>query len=153
MLTGDHRRRRARRCRGSRGSALMLMPAAVLIMFVLGAIAVDLTAIHLGQRELQAAVTDAANDAAAGALDEGILRAGLGYRIDERTAWLIATNVLGAKGVLHDVVDGPDVSVRPDGSVTVSASRRVAHVFGRALPGVPSHEVVRATATANLERR
>ena len=35
-----------------RGSVLMLMPAAVLIVMVLGAIAVDLTAVRLGQREL-----------------------------------------------------------------------------------------------------
>ena len=33
----------------------MLMPAAVLIVMVLGAIAVDLTAVRLGQRELVAA--------------------------------------------------------------------------------------------------
>ena len=155
MLTTRPRTRLGgpRRCRDAHGSALMLMPAAVLIMFVLGAIAVDLTAMHLGQRDLQAALTDAANDAAGGALDEGLLRAGLGYHVDESAAWLIATNVLAVKGVARDLVDGPFVSVGPDGWVTVTAARRVDHVFGRALPGVPDHEVVRATATAMLERR
>ena len=131
----------------------MLVPAIVLIMFVLGSIAVDLTAIHLGQRDLQAALTDAANDAAAGALDEGLLRSGLGYRVDEGAAWLIAVDVLGTKGILSDLVDGPVVEVADDGAVTVTAARRVPHVFGRALPGMPDHETVRATATATLERR
>lgn len=146
-------RPREHRLRGARGSALMLVPATVLILFVLGAIAVDLTAIHLGQRDLQAALTDAANDAAAGALDEGRLRAGLGYRVDEDTAWLIAMDVLATKGVLRDVVEGPTVEVAADGNVTITAARRVPHVFGRALPGVSGHETVRATATATLERR
>lgn len=142
-----------RRLRGSRGSALMLMPAAVLIMFVLGAIAVDLTALRVGQRDLQAALTDAANDAAAGALDESLLRAGGGYHIDRSAAWAIAMSVLDIRGALRDVADGPYIVVEDDGSVTVSASRRVPHIFGRALPGVPHHEIVRATATARLERR
>jgi len=142
-----------RRLRGARGSALMLMPAAILIMFVLGAIAVDLTAIRVGQRDLQAALTDAANDAVTGALDESMVRAGLGYRVDDDVAWMIAMSVLGTKGVLPDLVAGPDIVVGPDGSVTITAARRVPHIFGRALPGVPHHEVVRATATADLERR
>lgn len=131
----------------------MLMPAAVLIMFVLGAIAVDLTAIRVGQRDLQAALTDAANDAVTGALDESLLRAGLGYHVDGATAQTIALEVLASKDVLRDVSDGPTVSVGEDGSVTISATRRVAHVFGRAIPGVPHHELVRATATASLQRR
>lgn len=131
----------------------MLMPAAVLIMFVLGAIAVDLTAVRLGQRNLQAALTDAANDAASGALDEALFRGGLGYRIDDDSAWLIVMSVLGTRGVLDDIIDGPNVTIGADGTVTVTAARRVPHVFGRALPGVPHHEVVRATATATVERR
>ena len=141
------------RRRGDRGSALMLMPAAVLIMFVLGAIAVDLTAIRVGQRDLQAALTDAANDAVTGALDESLLRAGSGYQVDRSMAWMIAMSALETRGALRDVVDGPHITIAEDGSVTVSASRQVPHIFGRALPGVPHHETVRATATAHLERR
>ena len=60
----------------------MLMPAAVLIVMVLGAIAVDLTAVRLGQRELIAAAGDAANDAVTVGLDEAALRSGQGYRLD-----------------------------------------------------------------------
>jgi len=142
-----------RRLRGSQGSALMLMPAAVLIMFVLGAIAVDLTALRVGQRDLQAALTDAANDAVAGALDESLLRAGGGYRVDRSAAWMIAMGAIDTRGALRDVVDGPHITVADDGSITITASRRVPHIFGRALPGVPEHEVVRATATARLDRR
>lgn len=141
------------RCRDDGGSALMLMPAAILIVFVLGAIAVDLTAIRVGQRDLQAALTDAANDAVTGALDESLLRAGLGYHVDESTAQAIAIEVLATKGALRDLAAGPDVRVASDGSVTITASRRVLHVFGQAIPGVPRDETVHATATASLERR
>lgn len=131
----------------------MLMPAAVLIMFVLGAIAVDLTAVRSGQRDLQAAATDAANDAATAAMDEAALRAGLGYRIDRTKAWFVAINVLATKGVLDDLDDGVDVSIGFDGSVTVRLARRVPHLFARALPGAPHDQLVRATATAQVQQR
>lgn len=136
-----------------RGSVLLLFPAAVLIMFVLAAIAVDLTAIHTRQRDLQAAATDAANDAATAGLDEAALRAGLGYRIDPTRAWFTALNVLDAKGILGDLEGGVDVEVSDDGTVTVRLARRVPHIFARSIPGAPDDQIVRATATARVERR
>ena len=52
-----------------RGSSLMLMPAAVLVVMVLGAIAVDQSIVYTQQRELVAAAEAAANDAAGYGLD------------------------------------------------------------------------------------
>jgi hypothetical protein len=141
------------RSRGDQGSVLMLMPVAVLIMFVLGAIAVDLTGVRAGQRDLQAAATDAANDAATAGLDEAALRAGQGYRLDPTRVWWVAMDVLATKGVLDDLEGGPDVSVEPDGSVTVRLSRRVPHLFARAIPGAPDNELVRVTANAQVRQR
>ena len=57
-----------------RGSVLMLMPAAVLVLVVLGAVAVDFSIAFLGERELANAASAAANDAAAAAIDEPLFR-------------------------------------------------------------------------------
>lgn len=144
---------RNHRFRGESGTVLMLMPVAVLIMFVLGAITVDLTAVHAGQKDLLAAATDAANDAATAGLDEAALRAGRGYQLDPSRVWLVAIDALATKGILDNLVTGPDVTINSDGSVTVSLAKRVPHLFARALPGAPDDELVRANATASVQQR
>ena len=55
--------------RAEGGSTLLLVPSAVLILFLLTALAVDGAAAFLAQRELADACAGAANDAAAVALD------------------------------------------------------------------------------------
>jgi hypothetical protein len=112
-----------RRFTDEEGSVLMLMPAAVLIVMVLGAIGVDLSVVRMGQRELIAAAGDAANDAVTVGLDEAALRAGDGYHLDGET------------------------------TVTVQLARRVPHLFAKALPGAPDDQLVRATVTAEVEQR
>ena len=141
------------RFRGENGTVLLLMPVAVLIMFVLGAITVDLTAVRAGQQDLLAAATDAANDAATAGLDEAALRSGRGYQLDPTRAWLVAVDVLATKGLLDNLATGPDVTINFDGSVTVALTRRIPHLFARALPGAPDDELVRATATATVQQR
>jgi hypothetical protein len=136
-----------------RGSVLMLMPAAILIVLVLGAIAVDLTAIRLGQRELIAAAGDAANDAVTVGLDESALRRGDGYRIDPGRAETAVLAALDAKGLLDDLAEPPTVIVSGTDTVEVRLARRVPHVFARALPGGADDELVRATVTARVEQR
>lgn len=146
-------RRRPFPGRGDRGSVLMLMPAAILIVLVLGAITVDLTAIRLGQRELIAAAGDAANDAVTVGLDEGELRRGAGYRIDPDRAEVAVLESLYAKGLLDDLAEPPTVIVSGTDTVEVRLTRRVPHVFARALPGGADDELVRATVTASVEQR
>ena len=141
------------RFRGEHGTVLILMPAAVLIMFILAAITIDLTAVRAGRQDLLAAATDAANDAATAGLDEAALRAGLGYRLDPAKVWFVAIEVLAAKGLLDDLERGPDVSISPDGSVTVVLQRRVRHLFARAIPGAPDDQLVTATVTASVQHR
>jgi hypothetical protein len=131
----------------------MLMPAAVLVVMVLGAIAVDLTAVRLGQRELITAAGDAANDAVTVGLDEAALRAGRGYHLDPARAEAAALDALAAQGLLDDLAGPPEVTVVDDGTVEVRLSRRVPHLFARALPGAPDDVLVQATATAHVEQR
>jgi hypothetical protein len=131
----------------------MLMPAAVMILMVLGAIAVDVAAVRLGQRELIAAAGDAANDAVTVGLDEAALRAGEGYRIDPGRAEVAVVATLAAKGILDDLAEPPTVLVSGTDTVEVRLARRVPHLFAKALPGAPDDEVVRATVTARVARR
>jgi Flp pilus assembly protein TadG len=144
MLTKGH----APRWRNERGSVLMLMPAAFLILLVLGAIAVDLTAIRVGQRSLLSSATDAANDAVTVGLDEDSYRSGEGYRLDPERVRAAVYAVLYAKGILHRLSTAPTITIHPDSSVTVELRGKVDHIFGRALPGVSDPVPVRAGATA-----
>ena len=131
----------------------MLMPCAVLIVLVLASIAVDLTAVRLGQRDLQAAATDAANDAVTGGLHEPLFRAGFGYRIDAAAARATVMRTLQAKGLLPVLASTPQITIGLDGSVTVRLSQRVPRVVSRSLPGARSGTLVWATATATVQQR
>ncbi len=62
------------RASGDRGSVLALVPAALLVLLVLAAIAVDSASEYLARRELAAAADAAANDAATFGLDEARFR-------------------------------------------------------------------------------
>ena len=146
MLTGGAVPRRG----WDHGSVLMLMPAAVLIVLVLGAITVDLTVVRLGQRELIAAAGDAANDAATYGLDESALRAGRGYVIDAARAEDAVLASLDAKGLLDRLATPPAVTIAEDGTVEVRLVRDVPYVFARALPGVAHETTVRGTGAARL---
>ena len=136
-----------------RGSVLMLMPAAFLILLVLGAIAVDLTAVRVGQRSLLSSATDAANDAVTVGLDEDAYRAGAGYRLDPGKVREAVYAVLYAKGILHRLTAAPTITIHPDSSVTVELRGQVRHLFGRALPVASDPVPVRALATATAKTR
>ncbi|MEZ5207907.1 MAG: hypothetical protein R2690_13235 [Acidimicrobiales bacterium] len=58
------------------------MPAAVLIVLVLAAMAIDLAHLQLGQRQLRSMAADAANDAAGAGVDVEALRAGQPVQLD-----------------------------------------------------------------------
>lgn len=130
-----------------RGSVLVLMPAAVLIVLVLAAIAVDLSLVHLGRREALAAAEAAANDAVTAGLDEQALRAGRGYTLDPTRVDRTVTASLAAHGVVERLRHRP--VVRIDGTtVSVQLTLRVDYVFARALPGVAHGTEVSATGSA-----
>jgi hypothetical protein len=133
---------------GDGGSSLLLFPAAVFIVLVLGAIAVDLSAVHLAKREVLDLAASAANDAATAGLDQARFRTTGEYVIDptlaaaavERT---VAANEPDGRTTIVNVVVGPG----PD-QVTVELSAPADPVFSRALPGGPGTTTVTGTATA-----
>lgn len=125
----------------------MLMPAAVLVVIVLAAMAVDQSIIFMRQRSLVAAAQAAANDAAGYGIDperfyeENVVDFSL-----ERAA-AAATATLAAHG--FDVV--PSVRLSDDGAeVEIRVEAEAESLFAKALPGGTPSTTVRATATALL---
>jgi hypothetical protein len=141
-----------RRLYGDEGSALMLMPAGVLIVFVLAAITVDLSLVHLARKELVNAASAAANDAATHGLSEQSLRGDGAYRLDGRRVEHAVLESLAARGLLDRLDGSPQVVVTGPNTVSVTLTLEVDYLFAKALPGERS-ATVRATATAVTESR
>lgn len=138
---------------GDHGSVLMLMPAAVLIVLLLGAVAVDLSIVQLRQREAVAGAASAANDAVTFALDQDALRRGDGYRLDADRVVRAVDESLDAQGLTESLTEPPTITMPTPTSVTVMLRMRVDFVFARSLPRSPRGTVVRGSATADVAER
>jgi Flp pilus assembly protein TadG len=139
------------RGRSPRGSVLILVPALVLVLLVLGAIAVDASIAYLGRRELADFTASAADRAAASALDKPAFYASGSVRIDPVLATQVVTDAeaVARRGGL-DIL-GATVTVTPAGdAVTVSATASVRTVFGIAVGGRRSF-TVRAVTTTDID--
>lgn len=134
---------------GAQGSVLMLMPAAVLIMLLLGAIAIDSAIVHLGQRQAYDVASDAANDAAGAGFDLEAARTDGEIVYDPDRVEALAAQAIGAAGI-----DGLElVSARVDGTgVVVTVRRTVEHLFVQAL-GDAARDVITISARADGEIR
>jgi len=142
-----------------RGSALLLFPAAVLIVIVLSAITVDASIAFLAQRELANATAAAANDAATEALDGRAFYRGDRIELDPSAVEAVAIDRV--RGAI-DETRHRDLEVRATArpparagcpwTVRVSASSRVSYVFAKVIPGGPHQASVRATSVAGPEQ-
>jgi hypothetical protein len=120
---------------GDDGSSALLLPAAVLVLIVLGAIAVDLALVQGGQRRLVDLAGTLATDAvgqvdAEAALATGALAVDLAAaqrHADRATAALVATDARLRSASCVVAVDGDGVVVTCRGTVDP--------VVGRGLPG------------------
>ena len=131
-----------------RGSVLMLVPAGVLVLVVLGAIAVDSAVAFLGQREASNAAAAAANDAAAAALsDTAFYRSSGALVVDAARADAVARRAVAARASRGLVVEAVDVRADSAG-VCVTVRGRVPYVFGRGLPFVADAALVTGQAGA-----
>ena len=132
------------------GSVLMLMPAAVLIVIVLAAMTVDMSIVHLAEREAAAAADAAANDAVTWGLDETTLYQDGEYRLDAGRVRESVNRSLAAheiSGRLSSVSVSNDID-----SVSVNVEIEVDYVFARALPGAADGTTVSASSTATAVR-
>ena len=136
--------------RDERGSVLVLVPAAVLIVVLLGAIAVDAAVAFLGEREAAGLAAGAANDAATAALDEAELRRTGEFRLHPDRARRRALEAVRASSSALDevAVDVVVTTIGGEPAVTVTVRGTARYVFAPAIPGAPDSIQVEASATA-----
>ena len=136
--------------RRDRGSVLMLVPAAVIVLVILGSIAVDSAIVFLGQRELENFTASAATSAASAGLDASAFYTDHRIVIDPERADAIAQAMRSEIGAgVHDVQVVVTVN---DSQVTVSATGTVDDLFAPVIPGVRHQWSVRATARATARQ-
>ena len=138
---------------GQRGSALMLVPAGVLVLVVLGALAVDAALAFLGQRALTDAAAAAANDAAALAVsDVAFYGDPTGpVVLDHRLAGEAAAAAVSRRGLRGVDVTRQVVEVAGD-RVCVHLRGRVPYLFSPLVPGVPRAAEVHGRAVVTAVR-
>lgn len=141
----------AERLRGELASALMLMPAGVLIVLILGALAVDSAILFLGERELADLSAAAANDAATAALNESAFYECGRLQLDEQRALQVASASAAARVSDAVTLTAIDIDVRNElnpPELTVAASGTVRLVFTPAVPGTTRTRAVQAQSVA-----
>jgi Flp pilus assembly protein TadG len=139
----------ARARRGERGSVMMLVPAAVLVLLVLGSIAVDSAVVLLAQRDLSNRTAAAANDIAGFAVDEAAFYRGTGdITLDQQRAGAF-TDLAFSPDRRPAGVDAWQASAATDGrTVVVTATATVRYIFAPAIPGVARTATVTARSVA-----
>jgi hypothetical protein len=127
----------------------MLVPAGILVLLVLGAIAVDSAVVFLAQRDLANRTAAAANDIAAAAVNDAAFYE-QGGTIELRSAPAEAfTRLAFSPDRRPHGFDGWSADVDTNGrSVTVHATAEVRLVFAPAVPGVDRTTTVEARSTA-----
>ncbi|WP_165492006.1 hypothetical protein [Egibacter rhizosphaerae] len=135
------------------GSALLLVPAGLLILVVLAGLAVDAAIAYMARREVASIASGAANEAVIAALQsEAFYREDGTLRIDDEDVRAIAAQAVGDAGpveaVLVDEGTGCTEGVVDDRiAVTVEVAGTVELVFTPALGERPTHET-HASSTA-----
>ena len=130
-----------------RGSALMLMPAGLLIVLVLASIAVDMSLVHLRKRQAFELAAAAANDAATAGVDQGRLRTTHDYVLDPERARAVVTDVVAASELASELARPPVVTVTGAG-VRVELALEADYIFADVVPGAPDGTEVSASASA-----
>ncbi|HEX2849573.1 MAG TPA: hypothetical protein VHN98_03435 [Acidimicrobiales bacterium] len=131
------------------GSVLMLVPAAVLVLLILGAIAVDSAVVFLAERDLSNRTAAAANDIAGSAADEAsFYRGGGEIRLDPPTADAYAARVFSEARRPQGYDDWRGAASVAGRQVTVTAEATVRLVFAPAIPGVSRTTTVQARSVA-----
>lgn len=135
---------------------LVLMPAVVLILVALAAVAVDAAIALMGRRELGAATAAAANDAVIGALAEPAFYERCGaLDLDPAAVAAIAARSMALRASTAYELDAVDTQVtrspEGDAQVRVEAAGRVRLLFAPAVLG-GGEQRVRAAGEAVARR-
>jgi Flp pilus assembly protein TadG len=147
---GEFRRRKPISvARHEHGSVLILVPALVLVLIILGAIAVDSAIAYLGHRELQDFTASLAQQVASATLSQpAFYDNGGAIQIDQSQAAAIIAQAVqaedGSGGLTHLTV-APASYPNPQ-TVVIEATATVDNVFA---PAVGGHRTVTVTAEAS----
>jgi hypothetical protein len=133
--------------RHDRASVLMLMPAAILIVFLLASISIDLSLLFLRQRQASSVAVDVANDLASAAFDEGVFRSTGEFELDPDRADELGRAFVAASDLGSEIED-VQITVLGADRVEVRLTVRVEYVFAGAIPGAADGSSVTAAATA-----
>lgn len=133
--------------RDDRASVLMLMPAAILIVFLLASISIDLSLLFLRQRQASSVAVDVANDLASAAFDEGVFRSTGEFELDPDRADELGRAFVAASDLGSEIED-VQITVLGADRVKVRLTVRVEYVFAGAIPGAAHGSSVTAAATA-----
>lgn len=131
------------------GNVLILMPVAVLVFIILGALAVDHSIAFMSERALANASAAAANNAAA-AMSADLFYGDSQVVLDTARAQQVAQATVRNERLtgIHDVA----VKTTVDGNeIVVTVTGRVNSIFSRAIPGGTQSFSVGATSTASPE--
>lgn len=141
------RERERQAWRDSRGSVLALVPAAVLVLFLLGALTIDSAAAYLAQRQLSDAMAGAANDAATAALSDSAFYQRGQLIVDPTIAATVICQSVYA--TLDTRIHLTSLQLAVDGRwVHLRATAAIRKIMLNAVPGEPPSSTVRAAAAA-----
>ena len=140
---------RRRRAATERATTLVLVPAMMLVLIALAAVAVDLTAVHMAQRSLYRVASAAADDAA-GMLDTRRIQIDGALRIDCRAARRVVIARLRAADLPGPVLDLTVTCT--DDMVDIRARVAVPHMFMGAVPGAPDIDDAPISVRARVDR-
>jgi hypothetical protein len=131
----------------------MLMPVAVLIVLLLGAIAVDLASVRLAHQDLMDVASSAANDAVTSSLDQTAFRIDGSYVFDLGRAQESLDRTLERHHLLdrvtwRSIAPGPD----PD-ELTVELELPVRYFFAKTISSANHGPTVRVRASAHALQR
>lgn len=149
MSSGPGAGRLSFRDGGQQGTVLMLVPAGVLVLLVLGAICVDSAVVFLAQRDLANRTAAAANDIAGFAVSDAAFyeRAGAVHLDEDRADAFVRLAFPADRPPSGFEAWHADAATDGD-RVVVAAEARVRAIFAKAIPGAPETTTVRARSLA-----
>lgn len=126
----------------------MLVPAAVLVLLVLGAICVDSAIVFLAQRDLANRTAAAANDIAGFAVSDAAHYGRAEIDLDDDRADAFVRLAFPSDRPPGGFESWSAEAEAAGGRITVAAEARVRSVFARAIPGAAGSTTVRARSVA-----
>jgi Flp pilus assembly protein TadG len=136
------------------GSTMILMPVAVLVVLLLGAIAFDLSWVYEAQHEAIDAAESAADDAATYGVIPSDIQAGAGVHLDPSRIERAVDRSLSGPHLRGFEPERTTVTTdAATGEITVTITCHVEYLFAKAIPGSNHGREVTASGTATIEQR